>query len=127
MRNAIALVLIARNEERCIARCLASARAHVDEMIVLDTGSTDATREIAARCGARVLSAAWPDDFSAARNLDLARVGEALTVRARSPRRWPSGPTCAPCSRRAAGRARTTRGREGARTTPTRRPNCASA
>ena len=71
MRNAIALVLIARNEERCIARCLASARAHVDEMIVLDTGSTDATREIAARCGARVLSAAWPDDFSAARNLAL--------------------------------------------------------
>ena len=58
MRNAIALVLIARNEERCIARCLASARAHVDEMIVLDTGSTDATREIAARCGARVSSAA---------------------------------------------------------------------
>ncbi|MBS0435376.1 MAG: glycosyltransferase family 2 protein [Proteobacteria bacterium] len=71
MRNAIALVLIARNEERCIARCLDSARAHVDEMIVLDTGSTDATREIAARCGARVLSAAWPDDFSAARNLAL--------------------------------------------------------
>ncbi|MFT3664521.1 glycosyltransferase [Piscinibacter sp.] len=70
--HAIALVLIARNEERCIARCLASARPHVDRMIVLDTGSTDATREIAAGCGARVISAAWSDDFSAARNLALA-------------------------------------------------------
>ncbi len=69
--HAIALVLIARNEERCIARCLDSARAHVDQMLVLDTGSTDATREIAASGGARVISAAWPDDFSAARNLAL--------------------------------------------------------
>ncbi len=73
MSNAIALVLIARNEERCIARCLESARPLVDEMLVLDTGSTDATREIAAGCGARVLSAEWPDDFSAARNLALSR------------------------------------------------------
>lgn len=71
MSHAIALVMIARNEARCIARCLASVRAHVDEMIVLDTGSTDATREIAAAAGARVLSAAWPDDFSVARNLAL--------------------------------------------------------
>lgn len=71
MPPAIALVMIARNEARCIARGLASARPHVDEMVVLDTGSTDATREIAAAAGARVLSAAWPDDFSAARNLAL--------------------------------------------------------
>lgn len=71
MAHAIALVMIARNEARCIARCLASARPFVDEMIVLDTGSTDATREIAVAAGARVLSAEWPDDFSAARNLAL--------------------------------------------------------
>lgn len=71
MPPAIALVMIARNEARCIARGLASARPFVDEMVVLDTGSTDATREIAAAAGARVLSAAWPDDFSAARNLAL--------------------------------------------------------
>jgi glycosyltransferase involved in cell wall biosynthesis len=71
MSYAIALVLIARNEARCIARCLESARGLVDEMLVLDTGSADATREIAANCGARVLSAVWPDDFSAARNLAL--------------------------------------------------------
>lgn len=72
MSRTIALVMIVRNEARCIARCLRSARPWVDEMIVLDTGSTDATRELAAACGARVLSADWSDDFSAARNRALA-------------------------------------------------------
>lgn len=71
MSHALALVMIVRNEARCLARCLDSARPWVDEMIVLDTGSTDATREIAASGGARVLSADWRDDFSAARNLAL--------------------------------------------------------
>lgn len=75
MSDALALVMIVRNEARCLARCLASARPWVDEMIVLDTGSTDATREIAASAGARVLSAAWGDDFSAARNLALSHAG----------------------------------------------------
>ena len=72
MPHAIALVMIVRNEARCIERCLRSAAPSVDEMLVLDTGSTDATRELAAACGARVLSADWPDDFSAARNRALA-------------------------------------------------------
>lgn len=72
MSEAIALVMIVRNEARCIERCLRSAKPWVDEMLVLDTGSTDATRELAAACGARVLSADWVDDFSAARNRVLA-------------------------------------------------------
>ena len=42
----IALVLIARDEARCIERCLASAREHVDVMLVLDTGSHDDTRRV---------------------------------------------------------------------------------
>jgi glycosyltransferase involved in cell wall biosynthesis len=67
-----ALVMIVRNEARCLARCLASVRPWVDEMVVLDTGSTDTTREIAAAGGARVAQAAWRDDFSAARNQALA-------------------------------------------------------
>ena len=46
------MVMIARNEARAIGRALDSARTHVDRMIVLDTGSTDATREIAEACGA---------------------------------------------------------------------------
>jgi len=70
--SAIALVMIVRNEARCIERCLASARAWVDEMVVLDTGSSDATAALAAGCGARVAHAAWQDDFAWARNRALA-------------------------------------------------------
>ncbi len=68
----IALVMIARDEARCIERALAGARPWVDEMVVLDTGSRDATAAIAARCGARVASFDWADDFAAARNAALA-------------------------------------------------------
>ncbi len=63
--------MIARNEARAIARALDSARAHVDRMIVLDTGSTDETVAIAERCGATVHHFAWCDDFAAARNAAL--------------------------------------------------------
>jgi tetratricopeptide (TPR) repeat protein len=69
----LSLVMIARNEARCIERCLLSVRAHVDAMFVLDTGSTDGTPEIARRAGAHVESFAWCDDFSAARNAALGR------------------------------------------------------
>ena len=67
----VALVMIARNEARCIARSLRSAAAFVDEMIVLDTGSTDATVQIARDCGAQVHHFTWIDDFAAARNAAL--------------------------------------------------------
>jgi glycosyltransferase involved in cell wall biosynthesis len=69
--NRIKLVMIARDEARCIERCLLSARAWVDEMWVLDTGSADATAAIAERCGARLAHFKWIDDFSAARNAAL--------------------------------------------------------
>lgn len=72
--HAIALVMIVRNEARCLARCLDSVRAHVDDMLVLDTGSTDDTPAIAERHGARVAHFKWVDDFSAARNAALALV-----------------------------------------------------
>jgi glycosyltransferase involved in cell wall biosynthesis len=68
----LALVMIAKDEARAIARALSSARPHVDRMIVLDTGSSDATREIAAAEGAEVHAFAWCDDFAAARNAALA-------------------------------------------------------
>lgn len=64
--------MIARNESRCIERCLRSARPWVDEMHVLDTGSTEDTMAIARREGAEVAQFAWQDDFSAARNAALA-------------------------------------------------------
>jgi tetratricopeptide (TPR) repeat protein len=71
VKPTLCLVLIARNEQRCIARCLESVRPWVDDMVVLDTGSTDDTMVIARTCGARVFEAPWPNDFSAARNASL--------------------------------------------------------
>ena len=67
----LALVMIVRDEARCIARCLASAQAFVGQMIVVDTGSADVTARIAASLGAQVHQIAWTDDFSAARNAAL--------------------------------------------------------
>ena len=71
----ITLALIARDEETHIERCLKSASRLDAEMIVVDTGSTDKTRDISIACGARVLNFPWIDDFSAARNkaLEVAR------------------------------------------------------
>ncbi len=68
----IALVMIARNEARCIAGCLRSVRPWVDELIVLDTGSTDDTVAIAQSEGAQVHHFSWINDFAAARNAALA-------------------------------------------------------
>ncbi|MCR4762024.1 MAG: glycosyltransferase family 2 protein [Lachnospiraceae bacterium] len=69
----ISLCMIVKNEERKLPVCLASLRGIVDEMIVVDTGSTDRTREIAEAGGARVLEYAWHDDFAAARNFAFAQ------------------------------------------------------
>ena len=66
------LVMIARDEARCIARCLNSVRSWVNQMWVLDTGSVDDTAAIARRCGAQVAHFVWCDDFAAARNAALA-------------------------------------------------------
>ncbi|MEO5880950.1 MAG: glycosyltransferase [Caldimonas sp.] len=70
--NRIDLVMIVRDEARCLARCLSSARPWVDGLVVLDTGSVDATVEIAREHGARVAHFAWTFDFAAARNAALA-------------------------------------------------------
>jgi tetratricopeptide (TPR) repeat protein len=73
MPQRLALVMIVRDEARCIERCLASARPWVDQMIVLDTGSSDDTVTRARRAGAWVHHFSWIDDFSAARNAALDR------------------------------------------------------
>jgi glycosyltransferase involved in cell wall biosynthesis len=65
------LALIARNEEETIARVLDDASEFCDELVVVDTGSTDATREVAKAHGAQVHSFEWIDDFSAARNFSF--------------------------------------------------------
>jgi glycosyltransferase involved in cell wall biosynthesis len=64
----IALSMIVKNEEVMLQGCLESVREFVDEMIVVDTGSTDKTKQIALDAGAKVVDFDWIDDFSAARN-----------------------------------------------------------
>lgn len=64
----ISLCMIVKNEEDVLARCLESAADLVDELIVVDTSSTDRTREIAARFTDKVYDFPWRDDFFAARN-----------------------------------------------------------
>ena len=63
------MCVIARDEERALPGCLESTRGIVDEIVLVDTGSSDRTREIARAAGARVLEQPWRDDFSAPRNL----------------------------------------------------------
>lgn len=67
----LSLCMICRNNANTIEPALASIMPWVDEMIVVDTGSTDGTPRIAERLGARVYHFPWPDSFSIARNESL--------------------------------------------------------
>jgi len=67
----ISACVIAKNEEHNIGSCLASIQNIVDEIIVVDTGSTDQTIQIAASYGAKVYNYEWQQDFSAAKNYAL--------------------------------------------------------
>ncbi len=67
----ISLCMIAKNEERVIRDALTSANPFFKQVIVVDTGSTDRTKEIAAECGAEVHEYPWDDSFSNARNESL--------------------------------------------------------
>lgn len=62
------LCMIVKNEAENLAPCINSVKPVMDEIIVVDTGSTDNTKEIAERLGAKVFDFPWCDDFSAARN-----------------------------------------------------------
>jgi GT2 family glycosyltransferase/Tfp pilus assembly protein PilF len=67
----ISLCMIVKNEERFLAQCLRSVADVVDEMIIVDTGSTDRTIEIAKSFGATVVEREWRNDFAWARNQAL--------------------------------------------------------
>jgi tetratricopeptide (TPR) repeat protein len=71
MSRQVSLCLITLNEEASLPTCLASTAGLFDEVIVVDTGSTDRTKEVAAEFQARVVEFAWVDDFAAARNEGL--------------------------------------------------------
>ncbi len=65
---AVSLTIIVRDEEKNLPACLSSVAGLFDEIVVVDTGSKDRTREIAQEFGARVFDFVWIDDFAAARN-----------------------------------------------------------
>jgi glycosyltransferase involved in cell wall biosynthesis len=67
----ISLCMLVKNEEEFLEQCLQSASPFVYEMIIIDTGSSDRTVEIATKFGARVISVEWEDDFAAVRNIAL--------------------------------------------------------
>lgn len=69
----ISLCMIVKNEEMHIARCLDSVAELVDEIIIVDTGSTDRTMEIASHYTQKIYSHPWSDDFSDARNDSFSR------------------------------------------------------
>ncbi|WDM21638.1 glycosyltransferase [Paenibacillus polymyxa] len=71
MNKTISLCMIVKNEEKVLDRCLSSVENKVDEIIIIDTGSTDSTMEIARKYTEKVYSYHWADDFAAARNRSL--------------------------------------------------------
>lgn len=73
MDNLLTLCMIVKDEEDVLERCLSSVQGLVDEIIIVDTGSTDSTKEIALKYTEHVLDKQWSHDFSAARNESIGR------------------------------------------------------
>ncbi|MFD1953957.1 glycosyltransferase [Paenibacillus thailandensis] len=69
----LSLCMIVKNEEKVLERCLESMKEIADEIIIIDTGSTDRTKEIALKYTEHVYHYNWTNDFSAARNEGIRR------------------------------------------------------
>lgn len=69
----ISLCMIVKNEEDTLERCLKSVQNIADEIVIVDTGSTDKTKEIAARFTDKIVDFEWIDDFGAARNYSFSQ------------------------------------------------------
>lgn len=69
----LSLCMIVKNEEEVLARCLESASSFVDEIIIVDTGSTDKTKWIASQYTSKIYDFEWIDDFAAARNFSFSK------------------------------------------------------
>lgn len=81
MKPFISLCMIVKNEEKVIERCLSSVAHLVDEVIVVDTGSTDSTKEIVEKYTSNIYDFEWISDFSAARNYAASKAtGEWIVV-----------------------------------------------
>ncbi|AJS60370.1 glycosyltransferase [Paenibacillus sp. IHBB 10380] len=68
MNKTICLCMIVKNEEKYLRRCLDSVKDKVDQIVIVDTGSIDATLDIAAEYTKNIFHFTWIDDFAAARN-----------------------------------------------------------
>ena len=82
----LSLSMIVRDEEARLGECLRSVQGFADEMVVVDTGSTDATVAIAEAAGARVEQIPWPGDFAPARNQAMEFLNGCLLYTSPSPR-----------------------------------------
>lgn len=69
----ISLCLIVKNEEEVLGRCLASAVSLADEIVIVDTGSSDRTKKIAENYTNRIYDYPWQDDFASARNFSFSK------------------------------------------------------
>ncbi|MFD2132353.1 glycosyltransferase [Pseudogracilibacillus auburnensis] len=69
----ISLCMIVKNEEEVLAGCLNSVKEYCDEIIIVDTGSTDETKKIASKFTKKIYDFKWIDDFSAARNFAFSK------------------------------------------------------
>ena len=69
----ISVCMIVKNEEKVLARCLDSLEGLYDELIIVDTGSSDSTKSIAAGYTDKIFDFEWINDFSAARNFAFSK------------------------------------------------------
>ncbi len=69
--NELSLCMIVKNEEEKLSKCLNSVKSICDEIVIVDTGSTDKTVELARQFGAKIIEKSWADSFSYARNISL--------------------------------------------------------
>lgn len=69
----LSLVMIVKNEEKVLERCLNSCKNIVDEIIIVDTGSTDNTKNIAKKFNAKIYDYTWDNNFSNARNFAISK------------------------------------------------------
>jgi len=67
----ISLCMLTKNEEKNLAKAINSVKPVVDEIIVVDTGSTDKTKEIAKKFTSKIYNFGWNDNFADARNFDI--------------------------------------------------------
>ena len=73
MPNILSLSMIAKNSASDLKRCLESCASAFEEIVVVDTGSSDDTISVAKSFGAKVYDFPWIDDFAAARNFSLSK------------------------------------------------------